>query len=93
MNAESITKRTRLLVDVAMGRVPADLVIRGGRWVCVQSGEIIPKTDIAIKSGRIAYVGPDGGHTIDTGTQVVEQRASIWYPVSWMPICTSNPVC
>ncbi|MFL7893109.1 MAG: adenine deaminase [Anaerolineales bacterium] len=80
MNAESITKRTRLLVDVAMGRVPADLVIRGGRWVCVQSGEIIPKTDIAIKSGRIAYVGPDGGHTIDTGTQVVEAEGKYLVP-------------
>ncbi|TIW79155.1 MAG: hypothetical protein E5V52_15415, partial [Mesorhizobium sp.] len=36
------------LVDVAMGRKPADLVIRNGRWVNVHSGEIIPGTDIAI---------------------------------------------
>ena len=42
----------------AMGRVPADLLIRGGRWVCVQSGEIVPDTDIAVKGARIAYVGP-----------------------------------
>ena len=43
------------LVDVAMGRTPADLVIRGGRWVNVYSGEIIPRTDIAISAGRFAF--------------------------------------
>ncbi len=50
---------TRALVDVAMGRVPADSVILNGKWVCVQSGEIITGTDIAIKDGHIAYVGAD----------------------------------
>ena len=36
------------LVDVAMGRQTADLVIQNGRWVNVHSGEIIPNTDVAI---------------------------------------------
>ncbi|UCD43762.1 MAG: hypothetical protein JSV69_04110, partial [Chloroflexota bacterium] len=62
MSAESISKLTRTLVDVAMGRSSADLVIRNGRWVSVQSGEIIPATDIAIKKDRIAFVGPDASH-------------------------------
>ena len=48
------------LIDVAMGRHPADLVIRDGRWVNVYSGEILPRIDIAIADGRIAYVGPNG---------------------------------
>ena len=52
-----LTARTRrALVDVAMGRAQADLVIRNGKWVSVQSGEILPNTDIAIASGRIAFV-------------------------------------
>src|SRR4030066_245114 len=63
---------SRSLVDVAMGRSPADLVIRNGRWVCVQSGEIIPKTDIAIKGQRIAYVGENAAHTIGNQTQVID---------------------
>src|SRR5574341_269876 len=63
---------TRALVDVAMGRTPADLVIRNGRWVCVQSGEILPNTDIAVKGERIAYVGPDASHTIGNTTQVID---------------------
>lgn len=61
----------RRLVDVAMGRQPADLVIRDGRWICVQSGEIIPKTDIAISGKRIAYIGADAAHTIGDHTQVI----------------------
>ena len=63
---------SKSLVDVAMGRTPADLVIRNGRWVCVQSGEIIPGTDIAIKGERIAYVGEDASHTIGELTTVID---------------------
>ncbi len=72
MNVASIKKRTQKLVAVAMGRQPADMVIRNGRWVCVQSGEIIPNTDIAVKGERIAYVGPDASHTIGENTQVID---------------------
>ncbi|MGB6117606.1 MAG: adenine deaminase [Mesorhizobium sp.] len=61
-----------LLVDVAMGRGHADLVIRNGRWVNVHSGEIIPGTDVAIVAGRFAYCGPDASHTIGPQTVVVD---------------------
>lgn len=77
---EQEAKRTRRLVDVAMGRSPADLVIRGGRWVSVQSGEIIDHTDIAILDGRIAFVGPDAGHTVGTGTRVLEADGRFLVP-------------
>lgn len=63
---------SRELVDCAMGRAPADLVIRNGRWVCVQSGEIIPNTDIAVKGSRIAYVGPDASHTLGPNTKTID---------------------
>ncbi len=66
------TYNSRLLVDCAAGRIPAETVIRGGRWVCVQTGEIIPSTDIAVINGRIAYVGPDASYTIGSETQVIE---------------------
>ena len=60
------------LVDVAMGRAPADMLIRNGRWVNVHSGEIIPGTDIAIKAGRFAAVGPDLGYTVGDSTKIIE---------------------
>ena len=65
-------KSMRALIDVAMGRQPADLVVRKGTWVCVQSGELVPDTDIAVKDGRIAYVGPDASHTIGKQTRIIE---------------------
>jgi adenine deaminase len=60
------------LVDVAMGRKTADLVLRNGRWVNVYSGEILPGSDVAVCGGRIAYVGADAGHTIGSATRVIE---------------------
>jgi adenine deaminase len=60
------------LVNVAMGRTPADLVIKNGQWVCVQTGEIIPHTDIAVVEGHIAYVGENADHTIGMQTQVLD---------------------
>jgi adenine deaminase len=71
---------SRTLVDVAMGRQTADMVIRNGRWVCVQSGEIIPNTDVAIKNGRIAYVGSDITHTIGENTEVIDAAGRYLVP-------------
>ncbi|KOF16903.1 adenine deaminase [Ensifer adhaerens] len=68
------------LVDVAMGRKPADLVIRNGKWVNVYSGEIIPHTDIAVRAGRFAYVGADASHTIGEGTKVVDAAGRYLVP-------------
>ncbi len=72
MNIATWTEQRQQLVAVAMGRTPADTVIRAGRWVAVQTGEIIPQTDIAIAAGRIAYIGPDASHCIGTNTTVIE---------------------
>jgi adenine deaminase len=72
MTAAERMEISQRLVDVAMGRVPADLVVRGGRWVCVQSGEVIGGTDVAVIDGRIAYVGPDAAHTIGPSTKVID---------------------
>lgn len=68
------------LIDVAMGRTPADTVIRKGRWVNVHSGEIIPDTDIAIAAGRFAYVGPDAAHAIGPQTTVIEAHGRYLVP-------------
>jgi adenine deaminase len=63
-----------------MGRKPADLVIRNGNWVCVQSGEFVAKTDIAIMDGHFAYVGPDASHTIGTDTIVINANGKYLVP-------------
>ncbi|QPC87525.1 adenine deaminase [Mesorhizobium sp. NBSH29] len=68
------------LVDVAMGRRAADLVVRNGRWVNVHSGEIIPATDVAITAGRFAYCGSDASHAIGEGTRVVDAAGRYLVP-------------
>jgi adenine deaminase len=69
---QDFSQLSRELVAVAVGNAPADLVIRNARWVCVQSGEIIPKTDIAIIGQRIAFVGSDASHTIQAQTEIID---------------------
>ena len=76
----SSTTLTKALVDVAMGRKPADLVVLNGNWVSVQSGEIIPATDIAVKHGHIAYVGEDASHTIGQKTDVIDAMGRYLVP-------------
>ena len=68
------------LVNVVMGRIPADMVIKNGQWVCVQTGEIIPNTDIAIVEGHIAYVGCNADHTIGMQTQVLDAGGRFLVP-------------
>lgn len=80
MSAREWSEVTRTLVDVAMGRKPADLVIRNGRWVCVQSGEIIDNTDIAVLDERIAYVGPDASHAIGKATLIIDAEERFLVP-------------
>lgn len=68
------------LVDVAMGRTHADLVVRNARWVNVHSGEIIPQTDVAVAAGRFAYCGPDAGYMIGPDTEVVDAAGRFIMP-------------
>jgi len=48
------------------------MLITNGKWVNVHSSEIIPGTDVAIKAGRFAAVGPDLGYTKGEATQVID---------------------
>lgn len=73
-------QNARELVDCAMGRLPAHLVIRNGVWVCVQTGELIPNIDIAIRAKRIAYVGEDASHTIGKKTVVIDAEGRYLVP-------------
>ena len=56
----------RELIDVAMGKKSADVVIQNGLLVNVHTAEIY-QADVAVKGTRIAYVG-DVSHTIGSDT-------------------------
>ncbi|HBQ36378.1 MAG TPA: adenine deaminase [Rhodobacteraceae bacterium] len=68
------------LISVAAGRASADTVIKGGKWVNVQTREILENHDIAIKNGRFAYCGPDASHCIGDNTVVIEAMGQFMIP-------------
>ena len=68
------------LVAVAAGREKADLVIRGGKLVNVQTREILDGWQIAVAEGRFAYVGPDASHCIGVDTRVIEAEGRYVIP-------------
>ena len=68
------------LIAVAAGREHADLVIKGGTWVNVHSGEVLLGTDLAIAEGRFAYCGTDASAMIGPETQVIEAAGRFLIP-------------
>ncbi len=57
------------LVDVAVGRAPADLLLRNTALIDVYTGEMLEGWDVAVAGGRVAAVGERlrlrAGRTID----------------------------
>jgi adenine deaminase len=70
---------TRTLSDVCMGRVPADLVIAGGRLVNVHTREVLDGVDVAVKDGRVAMFG-DAAHTRGPDTEVLDAEGAYLVP-------------
>ena len=68
------------LIGVASGRVAAEMVIKGGKWVNVHTREVIDNSDIAIHSGRFAYCGPDASHCIGPDTNVIDANGRYIVP-------------
>ena len=58
----------RTLNSVAMGKQPADLVLKNCSLVSVYTKEILEKMQIAISKERVAFVGPDASHTVGSST-------------------------
>ncbi len=68
------------LVAVAAGREAADLVVRGGKLVNVQTREVLEGWQVAVAAGRFAYVGPDASHCIGPDTRVIEAEGRYLIP-------------
>ncbi len=76
--AKYIHQRTMLsevtldMVAVAMGRQPADLILRNGRLVNVNTARIQDGVSVAIRHGLIAYVGKGEHLLVGDQTRVVD---------------------
>jgi adenine deaminase len=71
---------TQELAAVAMGHRPAELIITGGTLLNVNTGELLPDTDVAVYGGHIALVG-NATHVLrDEQTVVVEAGGRFLVP-------------
>ncbi|RLQ97488.1 adenine deaminase [Falsibacillus albus] len=68
---KSLVEVKEHLAQVALGKKPADLVVKNGKLINVFTKEILDGKDIAVSEGRIAFVG-DAKHTIGEGTRVID---------------------
>ncbi len=62
----------RQLAHVAMGRHPADLIIRKGRLVNVITAQVQQEVDVVVYRGYIAFVGNAAHIMTDDATRIVE---------------------
>ena len=68
------------LVQVALGRQPADLVVRGGVLANVYTGELLEEWGVAVAGSRVALVGPEAESCIGPDTTVIEARGQVIAP-------------
>jgi adenine deaminase len=74
------SKSIRLLMDVALGRQPADLAVVNARLVNVYSAEVLERHAVCIKGRFIAYVGEDPEPSIGTETAVIDAAGKTLIP-------------
>ena len=68
------------MVATAMGREPADLIIKNGRLVNVNTARIQNDITVAVRHGIIAYVGKGDHLLADEHTQVVDAAGRFLVP-------------
>jgi adenine deaminase len=66
-------------MKTALGEISADLVVRDAHLVNVNTGEIEPHIDVAVKGGKIALVG-DASHCVGKRTEVIDARGGYLAP-------------
>ena len=73
-------KALQNLMDVALGRQPADLAVVNARLVNVYTGEILDNQSVCTCGEKIAFVGPDAGHAIGERTTVIDAAGATLIP-------------
>ncbi len=74
------SEKMNQLINAALGKEKADLVIVNGVLLNVYTGELLKDHSVAIKGERIAYVGKEIRPTIGPETKVIDAREKILIP-------------
>ncbi len=81
MNSATMTpEQMKVLIDTALGKIKADMIIVNADLVNVYSGELLRGQSVAIKGDRIAYVGEKAEHTIGPDTKVIDAAGKVLVP-------------
>ncbi len=70
----------RKLADTALGKTPADLVVKNGVLMDVYTGRMVPNRSVAMVDEWIAYVGPDADYAIGPKTEVIDASEYVICP-------------
>jgi adenine deaminase len=70
----------RRLMNTALGKQPADTLIRRARVLDVFTATFLPEHDVAVADGRIAYVGADASHTVGPATTLIDADGQVLLP-------------
>jgi adenine deaminase len=73
-------ERTKELIEVVLGRQPADLAIINAKTMNVYTGELLDNYSITVKGEWIAYVGDDPGGAIGPRTEVIDAKGKTVIP-------------
>lgn len=67
------------LIQVALGKKPADIVIKNGKLVNVVTHEVY-ETEIAVAKGKIASIGPVPAGAVSPDTRVIDAQGMFLAP-------------
>src|SRR6188768_1561247 len=69
----ALTKQqSKRLIRGALGDIKADLIISGGKFINVYSGEILDGVEVAVLDSRVCYVGASAQHTRGGATEILD---------------------
>jgi len=74
------SEEIKTLIDTALGKIKADMVVANADLVNVYSGELLKGYSVAIKGNKIAYVGENAEHTIGSNTRVINTAGKVVVP-------------
>jgi adenine deaminase len=73
-------KESATLIEVALGRVPADMVITHARVLNVYTGEWLKDCAVSIKGRFIVHVGAEALEAIGENTQEIDAKGQVLVP-------------
>ncbi len=73
-------QESKTLMNVALGKEKADLVILDAKILNVYTGEIIDKHSVSVKGSHIAYTGDNAGHTVGPDTAIIDAKGKTLIP-------------